>query len=270
MHSRFLAILVIFGASLSMIEDPVIAEESWKIYKLELEDQVFKIPYSITNANLRGIEADPDFTSIVISFSESKKSGTLEIVIPRNLIDARTDGGSGDDDDFIVLVDGEEETSEETNKSPCFRTLLIPVPGGAEEIEIIATSIYGIPTRVLPIYLATDNNAYQEGEVITISGCTNLTLDDKIIDIDIVNPEGKIYRAASIAPKIDGSFLTSTVAKGDRAINGTYAVRATYAGQSVSSSFVVPEFSLSNVLVLIFGISLVMIFSRIRHIFAQS
>lgn len=54
------------------------------------------------------------------------------------MIDSRTDG---QDDDFLVMVDGEETDFEETDTTSMARTLKIPVPAGAGEIEIIGTHV---------------------------------------------------------------------------------------------------------------------------------
>jgi len=241
-HRRFLILLVILGASLfSMIAGPVFAEESWKIYRLELEDDVFKIPYRITNANVTAIEADPDFSSMIISLSESKKTVTFEIVIPRNLIDSRFDGGGGPDDEFIILVDGEEEVYEETNNSPCFRTISVDLDRSSEEIEIIATGIPEAPMRseVPPVSFVSDKIHYRGGTVY-VSGCTSLALDDKELLLEVVNTEGKVYQTMSVTPHIDGSFSTSLVVEGELAADETYFVQARYAGYTV-----IPEFPVS-------------------------
>ena len=66
--------------------------------------------------------------------------------------------------------------------------------------------------------------------------------------IEILNPEGELYKTVSATPKINGQFSTSIVVEGEHVINSTYTVRATYAGQSATSTFVVPEFPLSLII----------------------
>lgn len=106
--------------------------------RVEFEGNVFNIDASLSNGSIQSIEVDPDFTSLIISVSTTDEDGELTITLPRDLIDARIDG---DDDDFIVLVDGEEADFEESETTSSERTLVIPVPGGAEEIEIIGTQV---------------------------------------------------------------------------------------------------------------------------------
>jgi len=106
--------------------------------RVEFEGNVFNVKASLSNGSIRSIEVDPDFTSILITVSTTDQDGELTITLPRALIDARIDG---DDDAFIVLVDGDEAEAEETDTTSTERTLKIPVPAGAEEIEIIGTMV---------------------------------------------------------------------------------------------------------------------------------
>ncbi len=75
--------------------------------------------------------------------------------------------------------------------------------------------------------------------------------------IEILNPEGEPYKTVSATPNINGQFSTSIVVEGEHVINSTYTVRATYAGLSDTSTFVVPEFPVS---IVIFGIAVSLIF----------
>lgn len=106
--------------------------------RVEFEGNVFNVKASLSNGSIQSIEVDPDFTSLLISVSTTDEDGELTITLPRDLIDAKV---NGDDDSFIVLVDGEEADFEETDTTSTERTLSIPVPGGAEEIEIIGTVV---------------------------------------------------------------------------------------------------------------------------------
>ncbi len=77
------------------------------------------------------------------------------------------------------------------------------------------------------------------------------------MNIQILNPRGEVYETVSATPKINGQFSTSVVVEGEHAINGTYTARATYAGETGTSTFVVPEFPMSMI---IFGIAVSFIF----------
>ena len=120
---------------------------------VDFEGNKIPVQYTMTNGSVRGIEVDPDFTSIIIAVSATD-DGELTLTIPRKLLDARFDGCGGDDDEFIVLVDGEEETYDETDTTSSDRTLMIEIPGGAEEVEIIGTCIIPEFGILAPLVLA--------------------------------------------------------------------------------------------------------------------
>jgi len=120
---------------------------------VEFEGNKIPVKYTMTNGSVRGIEVDPDFTSIIISISATG-DGDLTLTIPRQLLDARFDVCAGGDDEFIALIDGEEETYEETDTTTSDRTLMIEFPGGAEEIEIIGTCVIPEFGILAPLVLA--------------------------------------------------------------------------------------------------------------------
>lgn len=96
----------------------------------------FMVNYKITGGKIVSITPDVEAHSLIIAMTASQ-DGSLEITLPRALIDAKM----GDQDDtFFVLVDGEEVDFEETTTSTD-RTLTIQFPAGAEEIEIIGTTV---------------------------------------------------------------------------------------------------------------------------------
>ena len=96
----------------------------------------FKIKYLMSEGMIKQVYPDEDSKSLILQI-DSISNGTLAVKLPREVIDAKF---GDDDDDFFVVIDGEEVTFEET-KSGNDRTLSINYPGGAEEIEIIGTSV---------------------------------------------------------------------------------------------------------------------------------
>jgi len=107
--------------------------------KIDLENIIMPVKASLSNGSIDNADVDFDFTSLILFVStDAMEDGTLEITLPRTLIDARTDG---DDDEFIVLIDGNEETYDEIKATDSERTLRIPVPSGAGEIEIIGSQV---------------------------------------------------------------------------------------------------------------------------------
>ena len=97
----------------------------------------FIVSYKITGGKLVSITPDVEAHSLIIAITASQ-DGSLVITLPRALIDAKTDNV---DDDFFVLVDGEEVDFQQKIEANGDRTLTIPFPAGAEEIEIIGTFV---------------------------------------------------------------------------------------------------------------------------------
>jgi predicted secreted protein with PEFG-CTERM motif len=96
----------------------------------------FVLSYKITGGSVLSVTPDDDANSLIIAISTTS-DGELTITLPRELIDAKINGG---DDDFFVLIDGEEVEFTETSTSTD-RTLTIAFPDGAEEIEIIGSFV---------------------------------------------------------------------------------------------------------------------------------
>jgi hypothetical protein len=94
------------------------------------------VDYAGTGVTVSGIDADLDFTSLLLSVDVSDSPGTLEITLERSFFDAMN---NGTDDDFIVLADGDEPTYSEIKTTDQSRTLSITLPAGTETVEIIGT-----------------------------------------------------------------------------------------------------------------------------------
>ena len=95
----------------------------------------FSVDYNIENGILDIIFLDPDFVELILTMDTSS-DGTVEITIPRSLLDAKFDTL---DDEFFVLVDGFETDYAEIDSSSEYRTLVIPFFGGDSVIDIIGT-----------------------------------------------------------------------------------------------------------------------------------
>jgi predicted secreted protein with PEFG-CTERM motif len=97
----------------------------------------FVLSYTITGGSVLSVTPDDEANSLIIGISTTS-DGELTITLPRDLIDAI--GPDGSEDTFFVLIDGEEVDFDETTTSTD-RTLTIPFPDGAEEIEIIGSFV---------------------------------------------------------------------------------------------------------------------------------
>lgn len=104
--------------------------------KVKIENTDIDIAYEITNGEITKLTPIEDANSL-IAMIKTTDAGELSITLPRTAIDAKI---GDNDDDFFVLVDGNEVSFEE-NTTTTDRTLKIPFPEGAEEIEIIGTFV---------------------------------------------------------------------------------------------------------------------------------
>ena len=95
----------------------------------------FDVDYNIENGVLDSIFLDPDFIELIITM-DTTSDGTIELKIPRNLLDAKFDTT---DDVFFILVDGFETDYAEINSNSDSRTLVIPFFSGDSVIDIIGT-----------------------------------------------------------------------------------------------------------------------------------
>ncbi len=98
----------------------------------------YDVEYTGNGVTVSGIDADPDFVSLILSVNVSGSPGTLEITFERSFFDSIY---QEDDDDFIVLADGDEPTYSEIETTPQSRTLSIELPTGTEEVEIIGSQL---------------------------------------------------------------------------------------------------------------------------------
>lgn len=103
---------------------------------VDVDGVSYDVDYTGTGVTVSGIDADPDFVSLVIGVDVSGSPGTLEITFERSFFDSVF---QGNDDDFIVLADGDEPKFSEIETTPQSRTLSIELPAGTEEVEIIGS-----------------------------------------------------------------------------------------------------------------------------------
>lgn len=101
-----------------------------------IEGTEYKISSVMNGGEILTINADPDSASLIFDIVTTS-DGEITLTLPRDLIDSKI---GNNDDIFIVLVDAEEAVFSET-KTPTHRYVTVPFDHGAEEIEIIGTSV---------------------------------------------------------------------------------------------------------------------------------
>lgn len=141
------------------------------------------VPYNIDGGTVDTIFLDSDFVELMI-LTETTSDGTLEITIPRELLDAQFDGT---DDIFFILIDGFESDYIELESTPTSRTIVIPFFAGDAIFEIIGTDVFGsISTSSINIPNWVRNNAgwWATGQIHDtdfVSGIEFLITEDIIV-----------------------------------------------------------------------------------------
>ena len=115
----------------------------------ETSDITQKIDYDMTSGSVNSLTSDVNTKSLIINMT-APESGTINITIPRSIIDSRRDDtgmivcGEGCDctidDIFYVIIDGEEIIHTET-ATATDRTIIIPFMESSDVMEIIGTSV---------------------------------------------------------------------------------------------------------------------------------
>ena len=101
--------------------------------------KTYLIHYEAKDSQVKSVEINKDSQSLVFSVQVSSQTATLQLTLPRELIDATKSDGT--DDKFIVLADGAPISETEKSPSSLTRTLFIPLTSDVKEIEIIGTHI---------------------------------------------------------------------------------------------------------------------------------
>ncbi|HEY7734065.1 MAG TPA: CHRD domain-containing protein [Nitrososphaera sp.] len=107
-------------------------EPEQETISVEIEGQTYDIPFEVKGGTLQSVDADVESKSLLFTIS-SNTSGALTVWLPTEVIDA--------DNDFSVFIDGASANFTEMAPSANARILEIEFDEGAEEIEIMGTTI---------------------------------------------------------------------------------------------------------------------------------
>lgn len=177
-HNNLTIIPILFTVSILLI-NPTISFTASGIISVEDTD----VSYDMDGGTIDTIFLDSDFVELMI-LSETTTDGTLEITIPRELLDAQFDGT---DDIFFILIDGFETDYIELESTANSRTLVIPFFEGDTIFEIIGTDVFGdISSAPIEIPSWVRNNAgwWSTGQIQDtdfVSGIEFLITEDIIV-----------------------------------------------------------------------------------------
>ena len=123
----------------------------------------FDVDYNIENGIFDTVFLDPDFVELILTM-DTTSDGTVEITIPRLLLDAKFDTV---DDEFFVLVDGFETDYAEIDSTSEYRTLVIPFFGGDSVIDIIGTDALNpfSPEPEIPSWIKSNAGWWADGQI---------------------------------------------------------------------------------------------------------
>lgn len=136
----FLGIVLLLGSTQLSISDSEVELFSESTVIAQLSDNTLchlsnpvNVPYSVMEAQVKEICHDVDANSLIIYAEVTDDTGTINLEIPRILLDNKHQDCS--DLSIFVLLDG-EETSHQEVKTEKFRILTIPIHENITEIEI--------------------------------------------------------------------------------------------------------------------------------------
>lgn len=99
----------------------------------------FQINYDSNYVQVINAQPNTQDQALIFSIQVTNPTSTLELTLPRDLIDATKKDGS--DDSFIVLADGAFTSYVEKSSDKTSRTILVQLAPENKELEIIGTSL---------------------------------------------------------------------------------------------------------------------------------
>ena len=114
---------------------PVVTKSIQNI-SVNVGDVSFNVPYSTAGMTVSDIESDFESMSLIFSVNVIDSTGKLDVQFDRSFFDSIYDGV---DDSFFILADGDETIFREIQTNSQSRSLVIDVPLGTEELEVIGS-----------------------------------------------------------------------------------------------------------------------------------
>jgi len=107
----------------------------------------YEIAYDAKDLKIVDVSANQDETELIFQVDVTSPAATLEITIPRQLLDSIADGK---DTDFFVIVDGDLVTFSEKKPTDTTRTLFVQLSQGTKELEVFGTHLGSAATSQPP------------------------------------------------------------------------------------------------------------------------
>lgn len=113
--------------------------------------KLYEITYNAKDVTVFEVVPNPDEAELIFEVDVTSPIATLELIIPRELLDATEDG---EDAPFFVIADGDLVTFSEKKATDTTRTLFIQLSPGTSELEVFGTHLVGKTFESMP---AEDN-----------------------------------------------------------------------------------------------------------------
>ena len=138
---------------------------------VDVDGTSFDVQYTAVGMTVTGIESDTESASLIFSVDVTDSTGILNVELERSFFDSIYDDA---DDLFFILADGDEAISEEIQTTSQSRSLIITVPSGTEDLEIIGSVFNNSveePIVEEPIVENISNNECGPGTVLENDVC---------------------------------------------------------------------------------------------------
>lgn len=208
-----------------------------------------KVSYEITGGTMDAASLSDRDSSVVMGITAPSR-GTVSVVLPRSLIDAKTGEADGD---FCVLLDG-VETGYHEARSERDRTVTVEFDGGSTEIEVIGTETRAGPTAAgqesptgppAPgrsnhgaLKIRTDMSKYNYGSEIIATIFNPYSRPGQNMRVDVLDASGTVLYSHDIPAAADamGQYQHVVQAEGKGWRGGSrYSIRCTFDGRTAST-----------------------------------
>ena len=127
--------LLLFILALSFSPFFVFAEE--KIISVDY-GKLYDITYNAKDATVFDVIPNSDDAELIFEIDVTSPVATLELTIPRELLDSKE---NGNDSDFFIIADGAVVTFSEKEATDTTRTLLMQLSPGTTDLEVFGTQL---------------------------------------------------------------------------------------------------------------------------------
>ena len=184
-------------------------------------DKTYLIHYEAKDSTVQNVIVNKEYQSLSFSVQAQSSVATLQLTLPRELIDAKKSDGA--DEYFIVLVDGAFAISTEKSTNSTSRTIVVQLAPDSKLVEVIGTHI-GSPdlTSKQNNQESTQKQEIPQEKPLTQKPTKNQTTNSQIETSSMPKPttiqnttslQGQILQKMSSLLHFDSGYLPFHVSK---------------------------------------------------------